>query len=156
MTIKTTEKDLGYKKILEQFKEIAKDPYVKVGIVKDEKHQDGTSLALIASSNEFGTDDGRVPERSFMRSTADKERRNVKNLIDKGYKDIIKGRETVFGLLTKVGLYVTGKTQQTITDLDNPENAPSTIKGKGSSNPLIDTGLMRQSIRHEVVKDGSK
>ena len=34
--------------------------------------------------------------------------------------------------------------------MKTPENAPSTIAKKGSSNPLIDTGEMRSKVSHEV------
>jgi hypothetical protein len=42
--------------------------------------------------------------------------------------------------------------RKAIRDLDSPPNAESTIKAKGSSNPLIDTGQMINSIRWEYVK----
>ena len=39
---------------------------------------------------------------------------------------------------------------QSITDLKAPPNAESTIKQKKSTNPLIDTGLMRRSVTYKV------
>ena len=40
--------------------------------------------------------------------------------------------------------------KKTIKTLNSPPNKPSTVKNKGSSNPLIDTGLLRQSITYQV------
>ena len=37
------------------------------------------------------------------------------------------------------------------TDGTLTPNAPSTIKKKGSSRPLIDTGQLRQSISNKVI-----
>jgi hypothetical protein len=36
-------------------------------------------------------------------------------------------------------------------DLSSPPNRPYTIEQKGSSNPLVDTGAMIESITWEVV-----
>ncbi len=36
-----------------------------------------------------------------------------------------------------------------IKDVKSPSNAASTIKQKGSANPLIDTGNMRQAVTHK-------
>ena len=43
-----------------------------------------------------------------------------------------------------------GNVQQYMTDLKTPPNAPSTIAKKGSSNPLIDSGMLRGSVTHSV------
>lgn len=52
--------------------------------------------------------------------------------------------------LEKVGVVAVGKVKKYMTDLKTPPNAPSTIKKKGSSNPLIDSGAMRQSVDYNV------
>ena len=43
---------------------------------------------------------------------------------------------------------------EAITEIKNPPNAAGTISAKGSANPLMDTGLMRQSVTWAVA-DGS-
>lgn len=53
--------------------------------------------------------------------------------------------------LNMVGNIAVGKVQQYMTELQDPPNAPSTIKNKGSSNPLIDTGALRQSVTYSIV-----
>ena len=55
-----------------------------------------------------------------------------------------------------MGMKVQADVQQAITVLSSPANAPSTIAKKGSSNPLIDTGHMRQSVSHRLVKSKRK
>ena len=55
--------------------------------------------------------------------------------------------------LALVGAQAVSNVQDTIRDLDDPPNAPSTIAAKGADNPLIDTGRMRQSITYVVESD---
>lgn len=53
--------------------------------------------------------------------------------------------------LNKVGLVAVGFVQKYMTDLRSPPNAASTIKKKGSSNPLIDSGALRQSVTYKIT-----
>lgn len=55
--------------------------------------------------------------------------------------------------LHKVGVVAVGMVQKYMTDLRDPPNAPSTIAKKGSSNPLIDSGAMRQSVHYKLTSD---
>jgi hypothetical protein len=55
--------------------------------------------------------------------------------------------------LNKVGVKAVAFVQKYMTDLRDPPNAPSTIAKKGSSNPLIDSGAMRQSVTYKLTSD---
>lgn len=123
------------------------------------------TLAGYAAVNEFGSADGRIPERSFLRSTVDGKRgayaddltRAAKKMIDvtirRGPGAGIRQLENDLGLL---GNRASGDVKTTIRTLREPANKPSTRRRKKSSNPLIDTGRMRQSISHKVDMDGGK
>ena len=52
--------------------------------------------------------------------------------------------------LNQVGVFAVGKVQEYMTNLKAPANKPSTIRKKGSSNPLIDQGLMRSSVNYKL------
>lgn len=52
--------------------------------------------------------------------------------------------------LARMGDLIKGQLQQSIRDTNSPPNAPSTIRKKGASKPLIDTGLMWQSVDYIV------
>ncbi len=65
-------------------------------------------------------------------------------------------KKSVEKALGQLGAFFKGKVQKKMVDLSTPANAPSTIKAKGSSNPLIDTGFLRQSIKEKVEMDGNK
>ena len=73
-------------------------------------------------------------------------------MFDKLALKILSGSVSARGALDVMGLAVTGMIQEQITDGDYVPLAPATIKRKGSDKPLIDTGHMRQSIRH-VIED---
>jgi phage gpG-like protein len=59
--------------------------------------------------------------------------------------EIAKG-STMDQVVEGVGIVAAGATQQFMTDLKTPPNAASTIRKKGSDNPLIDTGALRASV----------
>lgn len=142
--------DLGWRRIKKELKLIDKS-YTQIGVQKDAGEEDGQSIAAIAAYNEYGTDN--IPSRSFMRSTFDEQQVKLKAVIKKQHSLILKGERTVKRSLGLIGEYMEGAIKKKITDLKTPPNKPATIRAKGSSNPLIDTGRMRASIRHvEVLK----
>lgn len=108
------------------------------------------SAAQIAAVNEFGSRDGHVPERSFMRSTMDEERVELGRNLAKVVAAIASGRMTESRALNLIGMDAQRRIQRKIVALREPPNAPSTIARKGSSNPLVDTGRLTQSITYAV------
>ena len=135
----------NYKKTFQKLnsKKIAVGLFAKVG---DE-------VLTKAIANEFGARTGKngntiIPERSFIRSTYNK---NVKK-VARRFRQIVESisDSNVDGKLKLIGLEQEAAIKQTITDLRSPPNAPSTIKAKGSSNPLIDTGEMRSKISSKL------
>ena len=67
--------------------------------------------------------------------------------------DGIENKKPLDKLLNIVGVVAVGKVQQYMTELRSPPNAKSTIAKKGSSNPLIDTGALRQSVTFKVTSE---
>ncbi|NMB25460.1 MAG: hypothetical protein GX986_08015 [Firmicutes bacterium] len=51
-----------------------------------------------------------------------------------------------------IGDYIVGQLKEYVTQVSSPPNHPFTVAAKGSSQPLIDTGRMRDAITHRVVK----
>lgn len=74
--------------------------------------------------------------------------------VQSGSPDYIEAIENSNGDLDNaleiIGQIAVGKVQQYMTDLRDPPNAPSTIKKKGSSNPLINNGHLRQSVTYKI------
>lgn len=90
-----------------------------------------------------------IPERSFVRSTFDEKA----DEIEEKAKDVIVAavnRTDVNKALNLVGQYIEGEIKKKIGNGPFVPNAPATIRKKKSSNPLIDTGHMRQSVRYKI------
>lgn len=68
-------------------------------------------------------------------------------------KSAVKDGSTLDQTLEIIGNIAVGKVQEFMTELDSPPNAPSTIAQKGSDNPLIHTGALRQSVTYAVTSD---
>ena len=133
----------------------AKVPSVDVGFFSTARYQDGTPVAAVAAANEFGVklaDGGaEIPERPFFRQAIARMEQDIMDVIESQMDN---------GLLDpsaagRVGAWAAGQVQASIVRLRTPPNSPATIARKGSSNPLIDTGHMRQSVTWQVVDDAA-
>ena len=131
--------------------------WITVGVhAEDTDRKDGGNMALVASANEFGTADGRIPARSFLRSTIDTRRRDILAVARKTRNAVIDRKLSGEDGLNVIAQWVEAAIKKTIEDLKDPPNAPSTIARKGSDNPLIDTGQLINSIRGVVHLTGRR
>jgi len=150
-----TDHDMGYAELLKRMKRLG-SPFVLVGIREEAGSvvPEGTdvTVAEYATANEFGLG---VPERSFLRSTVDRNEERYADLMADAVGKVLDGAQGVDQAFGKVGAIAVRDVVNTIRDFTDPPNAPSTIKLKGSSSPLQDTGRMRQSIDHEVRDAGA-
>lgn len=157
---KLVDKDLGWTKMLQRAAEI-KNARVKVGVLADDSkggmHVPGADLTVaeIAAVHEYGTQDGHIPERSFIRSTFDKKREELVAVGKRMMGDVLRGRIGVKQALNMMGSALASEVKSAITDGEGipPPNAPSTIAAKGSSRPLVDTGRMLNAVTW-VIEDG--
>lgn len=92
-----------------------------------------------------------VPAREFMSSSFVENLDALKALIDRLYVRIINGKITTLQALMLLGEFSVSKMKRKIRNLKEPPNHPVTIARKGSSNPLIDTAQMINSITHTEV-----
>lgn len=126
-----------------------KNAAVTVGIQSDAgAGEDGAPLAAKAFWNELGTEN--IPERPFMRDTFDQQKGKWGRTADVAISAILSGKfkpKRAFGVL---GQMAEDDIKDAITSGDWVPNSPVTVALKGSSQPLIDTGAMRQAIRHKV------
>ena len=153
--------DRGWNKIMRELK-LTDRSYVKVGVQAGEMHKpsskgskpkDTTDMVKIAVTNEFGSVG--VPERSFLRSTTDEQQRNLGIMKAEAIRKITTGRTSVKRELKTIGLHLEGEVKKKIKNLRTPPNSLATIARKGSSNPLIDTNQLRDSIKSVVHLVGS-
>jgi len=124
---------------------------VDIGVFAGAKYQDGTPVALVATVNEFGSEDGHTPERPAFRNA---NKSNEDSLI-KIIKSNVDPETMVIDPVTagKVGVAHESAVKRSIVDLKDPPNAASTLKAKApKANPLVNTGMYVRSVTHEVNK----
>jgi len=125
---------------------------ISVGVPEDAApYPDGTPTAMVAAVHEFGSPSRNIPERSFMRSAIEENQDKYIDLAQAGLQRVIDGHMTLHQLGALIGQAAEDDVKSKITDLQDPPLKEATIKAKGSDNPLIDTGHLRQSIRYEVT-----
>ena len=129
-------------------KSIAGPRQVKVGFPAGKVSGDVVNRAIW---NHYGTSRG-IPSRPFLLNAIRKNRRKYIEALKTSGAKILRGEATLDQTMSKLGILAQGDIQQEITDLRTPPNAPSTIKAKGSSNPLIDTGEMRSKVTWQVKR----
>ena len=124
---------------------------VQVGFLGDDAYEGGTSTAEVAAYNELGSSD--TPARPFMKQSFENHEDELRAACERVNATIASGG-SVEQALNALGVAVKGLIQTEIVDGDFAENAPSTIKKKGSDRPLIDTGTMRQSVNYVIKRRG--
>lgn len=140
---------------------------VKVGVLAEKggnsTHADSQmTLVEIAATHEFGSSDGHIPERSFIRSTLYvRSAKQLEEKITAAAKLVIDGKLDAGKALALLGTFAASEIKNTITmneadaygEYPYPPLADSTIAAKGSSVPLIDTGQLKNSITYVVEKE---
>lgn len=91
-----------------------------------------------------------IPERSFLRTGFDTHHEEIINVTNPMLSDVLGGTMSVEDFCNIVGTLLRDKIREYAIDLNNPANHPFTIERKGSSNPLVNSGDMIQSIIFEV------
>lgn len=124
---------------------------VRVGIPDSTTYPNSTiPVILVAAVHEFGVP-GKVPERPFLEPAIKQGAEALNKLNASNLTQILNSKmQTSIGL-ERLGLKAAGLIQQFIRAGNFQSLDPATVKAKGSSKALIDTGLMIQSITHEVV-----
>ena len=102
-------------------------------------------LHLKASTSEIT-----IPERSFLRTGYDQNRDQVLASARAALDAVMIGTMEPEKYLEMVGLLLSSAIKDYAVSLNTPPNHPYTVAQKGSSNPLVDTGDMIESITYEV------
>lgn len=140
---------------------------VEIGFFDDGKQQ------MIAGVHEFGADINvtdrmrkylhtigihlradttqiRIPERSFLRSAYDDNIQEIEAKVENLLPQVLDSGIPVDTFMQMIGEEMRGKIRQQIVAVSDPPNTDVTVEQKGSSNPLVDTGSMIDSIDYRV------
>lgn len=144
MTVQVTGNLAKIKQLIEQLKASGeKAVYVGFPAEFDKKVEgsDNFNLASLAAVLEFGNE--RIPSRPFLRQTLTENQEKYTALFVKLFESGV----SIDQIYEQIALIAQGDVQQNIVNGKWTANAPSTIKRKKSSKPLIDTGKLRQSVK---------
>ena len=109
------------------------------------------TLEEVALWNEFGTE--RIPPRPFLQNAQKSAVARCNKLVQARMEE----NEDLEQIAKEIGLVLQDEIKQQITRGQFVPNAPATIRRKGSSRPLIDTGNLRQSVHWGITtRDGDK
>lgn len=92
----------------------------------------------------------RIPERPFMRNGYDSKKEEAVSDCEQAIGDVLSGDMDVNTFLEMVGLQLASGIKDYARDLSSPANSGFTVERKGTSNPLVDTGNMIESINFRV------
>lgn len=142
---------------------------IKVGVFG----ADDSEMVMIARVHEFGTEikvtdkmrgwfaaNGyplkkettviTIPERSYIRTGYDENVNEITRFIEQMLPDVLELRTNVNLFMDAVGTEFAGMIQKKLRKIQEPDLSDMTKERKKSSNPLIDSGRLVGSIRHEV------
>ena len=154
MDVKFESKDMGKAKIERELR-AARKLVALVGIPSDAKrHEDNPNIGLaeIAFIMEKGSTVNKIPPRPFMQQTRIMNEKKVAGLSKKYLSAISTGKMSAMDAIKILGASYEGAMKKIFLTGSFVGNAESTKKRKKSSKPLIDTGLLRQSIKYKVAK----
>ncbi len=170
MTVRVT--DHGAAALLSRARELTADLRVRVGVLDNASKRDKAprgarskkarvrakaagrtraqrlSLLEVAVVHEFGA--GPVPQRSFIRATIDTKRSDIEAEMANLARGVVSGKIDGRAALDLLGAKVAGWCQARIAAGIAPALKPATIRRKGSSTPLVDTGQLRSAITWRV------
>jgi hypothetical protein len=143
--------DRGWKRIQKEFKKVSDGEAVTIGVQGNAatEENEGITNVRLGAIHEFGTDDGRIPERSHFRSTFDENvKKYEKELVDAAKR--ITAGESFEGELILLGEMARKDILDKIKSNIPPPLAQSTIEQKkGETTALINWGIYWNSISWE-------
>lgn len=91
-----------------------------------------------------------IPERAFLRTGFDENHNEVISRVENVLPLLLAGSIDENTFYNLIGTLLRDKIKDYAVELNSPPNHQFTIDRKGSSNPLVDTGDMINSIEFEV------
>ncbi len=88
----------------------------------------------------------KIPERSFLRTGHDENVDRIIKQTERAIGQVLAGKMSVDDMLDLYGEQMATAIKKYMRDLKSPANHSFTVDQKGSSNPLVDTGQLIESI----------
>jgi hypothetical protein len=161
---KFTDRDRGWAQLKRVFTENKKGAAIRVGLQSaDEVQLEGRpNMATLGTIHEFGSTDGKIPERSFIRATFDQNLTKYTKLVQLAGKAISSGQIELLVALGAIGEKFVSDIKERIREHIAPPLAPFTIERRrqkiaglaGSKNQSKATEATAHFEKHgELPKD---
>ena len=146
--------DNGWKALVKRITRMSGGIAVTVGIQGSkaaEQHgtDDGLTNVQLGTHHEFGAPNANIPQRSWLRSTFDENRKKYEKLMFDASKKSLDVLDPLAPFVI-AGEIARGDVIKKIKAGIDPPLKAATIARKGSSTPLIDEGILINSITSEV------
>lgn len=136
-------------KIQKQFLELVKKE-VAVGIPQEKNSKRGKiTNAELLFVHEHGSPVKNIPPRPVLKPAIENNIDKIKFLYEEEFNNLINIKSNP-NFLNELGLFSQNVIRERFTNNDWSPLMEKTIKKKGSTNPLIDTGELRKSITYVV------
>ena len=123
---------------------------VRIGVQENQQYEDGTPVAYVAAIHEYGAPKVGIPPRPFLRTTLDQKRKEWTDQMRDGVAAVMHRAVSVEQALEMIGMGAAGDVKKTISTVSSPPLKQATIARKGHAKPLVETGLLLQSITSKV------
>lgn len=128
-----------------------------VGWFDSARYPDGTPVALVATTHEFGSTKKRIPPRPVVRPAINEGRAEWSAAAASGFKAVAAGRSSAMHVMDLIGGAAAGLVRQKISEINSPALDPVTIaarkrKGIHGTKPLVATTLMLTTVTHKVER----
>lgn len=128
---------------------------IRAGILEREggetHDKSGLTIVELGTIHEFGAPEANIPERSFIRAWFDESQKEIQAMMVGRFQIAMAGKATWEQVANQAAAWCAGSIQKRISKGIEPPLKQATIDRKGSSKPLIDTGVLRSSISAEAV-----
>lgn len=135
--------------------------HVEVGWLGNKTHIGGgggkrtITQADLAAIHVYGAPSRNIPARDPLTPAIEQNQDKYRTMIENSVLPILEGNMGVGMMWQLIGMAAQTDIQDYMVNGKFAPLKPKTIKRKGSSKPLIDTGQLRQGVTYIVVKDSS-
>jgi len=154
---------MGLKAIISRVAGSSSGIQARVGLNESEANQvhplrdDGMTVGEVAALQEFGSRDGHIPARPFLRSTLMWNRgiqRELKGVLAQVSRMVIFQGVSQLVAMRHAGAWGARKVSEAIRAGIKPDNADRTVREKGHDMTLRHTMTLLAAISYDVVKRG--
>lgn len=129
-------------------KHVSKPGSLSVGFFEGKTYPDGTPVALVAAVQNFGAPAKGIPPRPFFSNMVREKASTWGPALGRILPSVNYDAPQALGMM---GELIAGDLRVSIQQTNSPPLKKSTIARKGFAKPLIDSGVMYNSVEYKVT-----